>query len=641
MTSPLDAATLDRLKARNQSVHWVAILKEIRTFSAHCCDINSGAIMGVAKEPVIRFTLNPNPVCLTADISWDLTDSYAPGSTITSWEVDWDDTTSDSGGAIGSASGTHTYAAAGLYTVEVTIVEGLGKTTTHTYEVNVLECGETKSVSSWSYASTDGAGVFYTDWTVASPEWTAVNDGLEGDALFVQSLVMDPKTRDLGHNVHILWIATDGGLYTTSNGGGTWSRVLVGDPTNAQYQDMPPATEADLNFKQVVLYRSSIFVATQHKTLDRVWMHRSDDDGLTWVSRAVCADAGPTPELILPTVTSLWVDTGLTIPSNQSGRSGEVCADQDGNIYYLKLDGQMQVFSYNLATDTETQLSLTDDIPDNNIYDLMYFNNEIYVKAGASTVDQIVYKYSGSAWVEVYDPGGKALFWFVEEGEMVMGYIDFAIGGDATITFIYGTNGSTWSNGSRVAADNDDYGYTGSGSPAGVEVGQHQFVMLASASTTIGPYTHRVWQVLRYYPSTHVFFLTDWCINNAGSVSGNADIINIDYVGVDYYWQDYGYYSSNILTWTDPGVYPNIEFTWGETGKALQHAYDAAGAGSIYIYAFESGAWWDNARRETLTYAGTSISVNGFVQDSNGYMFAFVKSSAGNALYRRVNSYLG
>jgi hypothetical protein len=268
-------------------VRWKAILKEVRTFSAHCCNINSGGIMGVAKEPVIRFTLNPNPVCLTASISWSLVNSYAPGSTITAWEVDWDDTTTDSGVNIATASGTHTYGMTGTYQVEVTITEGLGKTQTATYEVNVLECGETKVVGSWTYASTDGSGVFYINWTEASPDWAAVNGGLSGDALYVRSMVIDPATQHLPYPQHNLWIATLDGVYSTPNSGGEWFKQELNEPSNVEFNDTPAATLIDLDFKQVVIFSGVLYVAATHKTLNRLWIYRSDDYGASWINRGV------------------------------------------------------------------------------------------------------------------------------------------------------------------------------------------------------------------------------------------------------------------------------------------------------------------------------------------------------------------
>lgn len=154
-TSPLPVAVINRIKARNQSVRWAAVLREVRQFRAYCCNIDSDAIMNVSKEPVVILTLSPNPICLGNAMAWDFTGSYAPGSTITSRDIDFGDSNTDSG-----VSGNHTYAAAGEYTVTATVTEGGGTTQTTEEEVNVIDCTDALLLTS-IYASTDGSGVFY------------------------------------------------------------------------------------------------------------------------------------------------------------------------------------------------------------------------------------------------------------------------------------------------------------------------------------------------------------------------------------------------------------------------------------------------------------------------------------------------
>jgi len=154
-TPPLPVAITNRIKARNQSVRWAAVLREIREFRAYCCNINSDAIMNVSKEPVAILTLTPNPICLGNAMTWDFTGSYTPGSTITSYAINFGDSNTDTG-----VSGNHTYAAAGTYTVSATVTEGGGTTQTVTEEVNVIDCSDTNLMNN-IYASTDGSGVYY------------------------------------------------------------------------------------------------------------------------------------------------------------------------------------------------------------------------------------------------------------------------------------------------------------------------------------------------------------------------------------------------------------------------------------------------------------------------------------------------
>jgi len=122
-TAPLPASITDKIIARNQSVRWVSILREVREFRAYVCNIDADVIMGVSVSPVIIMILSPNPICLGSAMAWDLSGSYAPGSTISSYAIDFGDSNDDTG-----QSGNHTYAAAGEYTVTATIVSAAGLT---------------------------------------------------------------------------------------------------------------------------------------------------------------------------------------------------------------------------------------------------------------------------------------------------------------------------------------------------------------------------------------------------------------------------------------------------------------------------------------------------------------------------------
>lgn len=251
MTTPaLPAALIDKIKARSQAVRWDVWLKEVRIFSAHCCNINSDGIMGVAKQPVPVVSISPNPVCLSEAVDWDLTDSYAPGSTISNWLINFGDSSSDTGASIGTASGSHTYAAVGSYTITVTITEGLGKTTTMTREVNVVDCSTPPQ--RWLYASTDGQGIWFLDLNAGSTTWAQRNNGLTGDALYVRSLVMRPGQDHLSDGSHEMWAATKDGIYRTKNSGKNWDKINLSEPSNLEFGDSPAATLTELDFHHIV-----------------------------------------------------------------------------------------------------------------------------------------------------------------------------------------------------------------------------------------------------------------------------------------------------------------------------------------------------------------------------------------------------
>lgn len=248
-TPPLSAGLIAQLSARTQAVRWTVTLKEVRQFRAYCCNIDSDGIMGVAKEPVIIADIGPNPVCEGSAISWDLTDSYAPGSTISAWEIDFGDGNSDTGASIGSASGSHTYADAGTYTITIEVEEGTGRTQTATAEITVVECSEPPL--DWTYLSTYGEGVFFIDWTADAPEWVERNTSLSGDALYVNSMVLRPGDWRKATTQHELWIATNGGVFRSQDGGRSWDEMILPDPSNTEFEDSPPATVGELSFKCV------------------------------------------------------------------------------------------------------------------------------------------------------------------------------------------------------------------------------------------------------------------------------------------------------------------------------------------------------------------------------------------------------
>ena len=249
MTDPL----FDNVPDRAQAVRYKAVLKEVREFRAYCCDIDTNSIMGVAKEPVIILDVSPNPICLGFSIDWDMTQSYAPGSTVSSWSINFGDSNSDSGASIGTASGTHIYAAAGTYTISATVTEGLGKTQTSELEVNVITCSDgPTTLGSWTYISSDGQGVYFIDWSEGTPTWTSRNTGLEGNALFVRSLVIKPATKHLSDDNHILWAATLDGVYKSENGGRSWGKINLPDPSNVEFVDDPAATVDELDFHHIV-----------------------------------------------------------------------------------------------------------------------------------------------------------------------------------------------------------------------------------------------------------------------------------------------------------------------------------------------------------------------------------------------------
>jgi hypothetical protein len=118
--------------------------------------------------------------------------------------------------------------------------------------------------------------------------WTARNDGLTGAALNVNYIFQHPGTKFLVSKAHILFIATDGGIFVSKNGGLNWAQLTLPDPSNAEFGDSPAATVGELTFHWIVLIQGVVLLVLGAKdSVQRVWLYRSNDSGETWTSRGV------------------------------------------------------------------------------------------------------------------------------------------------------------------------------------------------------------------------------------------------------------------------------------------------------------------------------------------------------------------
>ncbi len=136
-------------------------MKDVRYYEAHVCNIDADVLMGVQVPPYIVMDLTPNPVCLGEDVDWDLSGSYAPGSSVSSYAITFGDGNDDSG-----QSGSHTYGAAGTYTVTATIVSAAGLTQVQVDRLTVVDCSPAEPPLFFIsiYSATDGSGVYYYEF---------------------------------------------------------------------------------------------------------------------------------------------------------------------------------------------------------------------------------------------------------------------------------------------------------------------------------------------------------------------------------------------------------------------------------------------------------------------------------------------
>jgi hypothetical protein len=120
--------------------------------------------------------------------------------------------------------------------------------------------------------------------------WTARNNGLTGTALNVNYIIIHPSTKNLVSSNHELYIATDDGIYHSLNGGTSWAKLTLPDPSNAEFADSPAATIDELTFHWIVFspLNLQVLLALGAKdSVSRIWLYRSVDSGLSWISRGV------------------------------------------------------------------------------------------------------------------------------------------------------------------------------------------------------------------------------------------------------------------------------------------------------------------------------------------------------------------
>jgi hypothetical protein len=120
--------------------------------------------------------------------------------------------------------------------------------------------------------------------------WTARNNGLTGIALNANYIIQHPATRRLPSENHELYIATDDGIYRSLDGGRSWAKINLPNPSNAEFGDSPAAVISELTFHWIAfnpINRSTLLVLGAKDSVSRLWLYRSVDIGQTWISRGV------------------------------------------------------------------------------------------------------------------------------------------------------------------------------------------------------------------------------------------------------------------------------------------------------------------------------------------------------------------
>jgi hypothetical protein len=109
-------------------------------------------------------------------------------------------------------------------------------------------------------------------------------------ALNVNYITQNPRTKHLNSTSHELLIATDGGIFRTYNGGRSWSKITLPDPSNSEFADSPAATVDELTFHWIAydpLDLNTLYVMATKTSVSRVWIYKSTNSGDSWTSRGV------------------------------------------------------------------------------------------------------------------------------------------------------------------------------------------------------------------------------------------------------------------------------------------------------------------------------------------------------------------
>lgn len=120
--------------------------------------------------------------------------------------------------------------------------------------------------------------------------WTSRNVGI--DTLVVNYITQKPSTMALDSMVHELWAATFTGIFHTINGGRQWEQMVLPDPSNAEFGDVPAATVDELVFDWIDYDpddTDTIYCRGLKTSLSRMWIYKSSDNGVSWSSRGVVA----------------------------------------------------------------------------------------------------------------------------------------------------------------------------------------------------------------------------------------------------------------------------------------------------------------------------------------------------------------
>lgn len=233
-----------------------------------CCTNPNEMGIVEGKEPVAVLRLSPNPAFPGAAVAFDGTDSYDPDGTVTAYAFTF---TGGTPASSTSGSGTVSWADPGEYEVTLVVTDGTGrKSSPARVKMVVLD-----PAGAWFIGTS--SGVYFT--ADGGQNWTAKNTGLSGDALGVNDLKIDPATQNLDHTKKTLFIATNGGIYVSNDGGGNWVKKNPAEVSNPFGDDPAPDIDS-LAFRALLFAGERLFAPGDWQNGAgkwRSWIFYTDD----------------------------------------------------------------------------------------------------------------------------------------------------------------------------------------------------------------------------------------------------------------------------------------------------------------------------------------------------------------------------
>lgn len=221
-----------------------------------CCDDPNSGVNPDGKEPVAVIELSPNPAFVGETVNYAGTLSYDPDGSVTGYAWTFESHTPSSGTA---SSGTLNYGTAGTYTIQLIVTDGTGIKSLPARDELVVAYPTFDA-----YTATE-TGVFYGTASGGTTTWTSKN-AATGD----NDVAIDPATQTWAEASKVVWVARDGAVLVSNDGGATYGTQTPSSVTN-QWSDSPAPQAGSLNYVALLFADDKLFVGATWQNGSSAW----------------------------------------------------------------------------------------------------------------------------------------------------------------------------------------------------------------------------------------------------------------------------------------------------------------------------------------------------------------------------------